>query len=198
MKQPLCSVMIPSRWRFDSLIRSVKSWHEFSASPDSFEILVRLHDSDTESMDRQDELTQLGVRVFHGRDKIKPEANNWLWNQLRPHATGIWHQYWSDDMQIFDSGTHWDELLARIPTEGFIVQPEIHKLNDSIYAAHDAGPVPFVPAKCMEKFGFDGVLEPPDTTLDNVLRVSGGWKTYFLKGVGVFHDRHVDRTLTDI
>ena len=193
MSQVLLSVMIPSRKRFDKLLAAVKSWLGNTKDWSNMEILVRLHGSDVESMNRVHEIPEFD-KLHIGADKIVGHANNTLWNELRKHATGIWHQYWSDDMILFDSGKHWDELLKDIPTTGFIVQPEIHRLGGSTYPAHVGGPVPFVPADAMEQCGhMDGLLDPPDTSLHNIL-TGAGWQTRYLTGVGVFHDRVEDET----
>lgn len=192
MNSPLCSVLIPSRWRYEQLVRSIDSWLKNTHEMNNLEIIVRLHESDSTSYPRLEELIGLCpkiVKVVAGRDRVFPEEHNWLWNQIRDQATGVWHQYWSDDMILKDKGVHWDELLSSVPTTGFIVQPEFHNLGGSVHANLDAGPAPFVPSKCLEAFGYNEIPEPPDIALNNILR-KNGWRTHILPGIEVFHDRY--------
>lgn len=189
-----CSVLLPSLWRFEKLKKSVASFYETS-SPENFEIIIRLHEKDDESISRIDELQSFGNNLSVKIMGEKPDGagNNFLWNGIRPFAKGAWHQYWSDDMTITGSG--WDKQLSELPTHGIIAHPEWHQLGGSEYRLNECGPVPFVPARCLEQYGFSTLLEPPDTTLDNILRIKHGWKSYFLPGIRVIHDRHADKTL---
>lgn len=198
MTPPLLSVLIPSKFRFDKLKRAIESWEQCTRYHGNLEVIVGLDQSDQESVARIGELQfPFPVKVYQDRDKLPLEPSCWLWNKIKPHATGIWHQYWSDDMTIYGT-SRWDEELAKVATTGLIVQPEFHKLGGSLYPKDSGGPVPFIPASCYEALGIPQVPEPPDTGLETLLRIEHGWKHHFLQGVGVFHDREADRTLKNI
>lgn len=194
----LCTVMIPSRWRFDKLLDCLTSWLVHTTNLDDLQIIVRLHETDTASTARMSELEEAfpTVQVVTGPDKPRSEANNWLWEQMRPMAEGTWHQYWSDDMQIYGKN-NWDDQLREVPLSGYIAHPEFHRLGGSTYVRDNQGPVPFIPASCYAQYGIKKVMEPADVGFKKLLEGRHHWKPWFLEGVGVFHDREVDRTLTE-
>jgi len=188
----LCSVLIPSLWRFDKLKRAIKSFYA-TADKSQFEMLIRLQENDEESVRRQGELSGFGynLTVFVGRPKPEGVGNSWLWNDMMQHATGDWHQYWSDDQTI--SGD-WSTQLAALPIKGIVAQPEIHQLNNSRYLSDKLGPTPFIPRDAFTNTGMNELPEPIDT--GGVLHLfKNGWNHVFLKGVGVHHIREADRTL---
>ena len=188
----LCSILIPSLWRFDKLKQAIKSFYA-TASKDQFEMIVRLQDNDRESMGRIAELSAFGstLQILVGHEKPEGLGNAWLWNEMVSAASGDWHQYWSDDMTI--SGD-WSTQLAGLPTEGVIAHPEIHQLNNSRYRNDKLGPVPFIPKGAFASIGVKELPEPVDTNGASLL-YNAGWNHVFLKGVGVHHLREADRTL---
>ncbi len=189
----LCSVLLPSLGRFDKLLRAIQSFYDTVENPNNIEVLVRLHFSDREAMERRNELFHFGrnIWVTIGEDKPEGAGNAVLWNELLPIAKGTWLQLWSDDMEIVGHG--WDTKLEKMPTTGVIVHPEIHQLNESQYPNDARGPVPFIPRTAMHFFADEKFHAVPDVAIPNVL-IPLGWKVRFLEGVGVRHDRHEDAT----
>jgi len=189
----LCSILIPSLWRFNKLKQAIGSFY-VTAPRDAFEVLVRLQENDPESIARKDELLRMGdnLRVWVGPPKPKGQGNSMLWNYLVPHASGKWHQYWSDDMMIDGD---WSQQMAQLPLTGVIAQPEIHRLNNSRYLNDNAGPVPFVPATAWAEAGLKELPEPIDTKAWEIFCVQRQWRAVFLKGVSVIHNRVSDATL---
>lgn len=190
----ICSIIIPSKWRFDRLKKSIAAFYE-TAEPVNFEIIVRLEEDDPESISRQLELHEFGNNLSVHVRPTKPYDmdNGFLWNDMIPIAKGTWHQYWSDDQIIFGKG--WDDQLKEVPTHGFIVHPEIHQLNESIYRHDCGGPTPFFPANAIKKYGYDIIPWPLDSHIYQVFVVKHHWKCHFLKGIRVWHQRKSDRTL---
>lgn len=194
----LCSILIVSRLRFEKLKLAMQSFLN-TAKHENIEFIIRLHKNIAEDWDRRHELQALcpnvRVEVFAGRDLNPGEAKNILHEEIRHLARGLWHNYWSDDEVI--SGRGWDEQLEYVPTTGFIVNPEVYRLGLTHYkqSLEGFGPTPFVPADCLDRFGVKVLQEPPDLALDNLLRQDNGWKMVLLKGVMIFHDREIDRTL---
>jgi hypothetical protein len=100
----LCSILIPSRKRFNLLLRSIKSIIA-SAKGKDFEIIVRLHNDDYESLGRQGELGRFGmVRVIGGETLNGYASLNEFFNELEPEAKGDWRWHINDDMTVFTEG----------------------------------------------------------------------------------------------
>lgn len=192
---PICSVLIPSLGRFDKLKRAIQSIFDTVNGRGTIEVIVRLHLSDTESVARAHELYHMEpllLKIIWGNDKEPGQGNEVLWNHLRLHALGVWHQYFSDDMIM--TGKGWDTMLWHIPTEGIIPQPEIHQLGASTYMDDVGGPIPFVPKDAFSSYGYTNLPTVPDVAVNDILIKKHGWKPHFLKGIGVHHQREEDAT----
>lgn len=191
---PLVSVLIPSLWRFDKLLLAIRSFYATADKPERIQMLVRLHHSDEEAWGRRSEINGIDryIRVLWEANKPPGAGNEVLWNELLPLAHGLWHQYWSDDMQIVGKG--WDTKLGEVPLSGYVAHPMIHKLNESIYSENIDGPVPFVPAWAMKHFGYPIFTKVPDLQIHEVLIKKQGWKPWYLDGITVEHSRVEDRT----
>jgi glycosyltransferase involved in cell wall biosynthesis len=184
----LCSILIPSRgrpWRLIECINSIKA-----CSTGEVEILIAADEDDVET---------LAVAV--AERKLSPNlhvfalehGNGWLDNHLRfthlaEQAKGAWAWMFNDDCTLTGD---WCAALQEIPMEGFIVHPEYHQLNQSVYQHDATSGFPCVPNRCWERFGFKTQLHPTDKFLNDVCR-DRGWKTAFLKGVTVRHQRNVE------
>jgi len=193
---PISTFLLPSLWRFDRLLESVRSIFETCHGANNIEVVIRLHLSDTEAYQRARELFEidpLRIKVIWGDDKPVGTSNEWLWNDLLKHALGAWLQFWSDDLILHGKG--WDTMLINTPTEGFLCQPEIHRLNHSIYLENMDGPAPFVPREAMKLFHQGRLPKLPDVACYDLLVKHYGWKVKFLPGIEVQHNRINDRTL---
>ena len=106
MNTPICSVLIPSRKRFDRLIKSIRSFYDTADDANNFETIVRLHASCPGDTSRISEILAIdgAIKIIVGRDKTPLEYNNMLWNECDRIAVGTWRQYWSDDMVIEGKG----------------------------------------------------------------------------------------------
>ena len=186
----ICSCLIPSRGRFDQLVRAVNSLRATAASVNNFEVLIRLDDDDVASTSRIAEVESLcNVKVlvgptFEGYSSIDPI----FLTELAKIAVAPWCWILNDDMTI--EGGKWDEKLMQIPTTGYIVQTEFFRLNQSVYHLCEGGNFPCVPTRCWEIFGWERLLFPSDTGLDQLLRIKNGWKTWFLPGITAWHQRN--------
>lgn len=137
----LCSILIPSRLRFDRLKKSIQSLRNSAARPETFEIIVRFDNDDMESLDRFSELNSM-TRCWWGR---RPDSWNdvckYLFSELAQHALGDWIWPFSDDMTI--EGKDWDTQLRGMP-DNVWVQPDMHKLGLSGYPKDSHAPCPII------------------------------------------------------
>ena len=132
----LVSFLIPSRCRFDNLKRLVLSIFEGGGT--NFEIVVRLHYSDEESIKRIGELPD--VRFIFGFDLNGYVSLCDFCAELVDEAKGDWCWHLNDDM-VFQGEEGWQDELSAMPIEA-LVQPLAHYLNASLYEHDSAGPAP--------------------------------------------------------
>lgn len=191
----ICSVLIPSRFRPKQLRKTICSVLETSAGED-FEMIVYVNDDDDETVRAVEPLVDDDnprIRLIVSRRK----ANYWdvddYFNEMAEVANGDWIWQMNDDATV--TGEAWDTKLSQIPLSGFIVQPEVYQLNNSVYVNPVNSPFPFFPRNCWKQFGLPKIPIPADHGLPDFLREKHGWKTSHLKGISVFHDRKVDKTL---
>lgn len=186
----LVSILLPTRKRVDRLIKSVNSFYATARIKDRFDIHLKIDDDDDETQSVE----------FNGPKVIKhvsPRGNGWkdfnLWiGDMASQADGEWVWMWNDDCII--ETENWDDMLKEVPTHGYIVQPRTHRLGHSCYVNHEGGPFPVVPNQCWKYFGAEKFPDPPDTGIDNLLRLENGWKTWFID-VAFHHDRDDDTQL---
>jgi hypothetical protein len=182
----VCSVIIPSRNRPDGLLKAIHSINSTVHNPSSIEILVGLDDDDLVSTSRVEEFEAIdNVTVF-----VWPRAWLEMISLLCRMATGDWIVILNDDATIEAEGIKWDLQLAGMPTTGFVLQPEIYRLNESRYPNATRTGFPWFPNRCWEAFKCGDFIPYPADYAVCDLADKHGWEIRFLKGVTVFHDRH--------
>lgn len=190
----ICSVLIPTRKRVDRLIECINSIRETSNIYE-VEILLRIDDDDTETISVFHSLRDPNcICIIRPRGKLGYFSNADYYNELADISKGDWIWIMNDDITVLGAG--WDEQLKSIPTEGFIVHAEFHKLNNSLYVNDADGVAPIVPRGCWAKLGYDKIPYPPDAALNQMCR-NNGWVSKFLTGITVHHKRDDDETLAE-
>lgn len=215
--EPLCSVLIPSRARPERLARTIAAFRALSP-PGACEYLVRADDDDPATSQ-----IVAWLEREHGdvRGVIGPRGTGYLllsryYAELSAVARAPWIWIMNDDAYPapcravagahpqsrerrarWDAAAPWHEQLAAQPTTGVIVQAELYKLGGSGYYDCDGSAFPIVPRDAWKQAGHAEPCEPIDTWLDQALRVGAGWRTAFLSGVAVVHERDDDATLAE-
>ena len=72
-----------------------------------------------------------------------------FYQKLIDAAKGNWCWHLNDDMVV--TGEDWNGKLAKINNHRTFVQPQIHRLNDSVYANDISGPAPIHPCEALGK-----------------------------------------------
>lgn len=182
------AILIPSRGRFDQLLRCIKSFHATSF-PGNFDIWVKFDEDDAESIVRISELAQFNnVNIVIGPRLDGYGSIDWFCTRMAEASSAKWICIFNDDATI--EGAGWEEQLREVPIPGYIVQPEVYQLGASKYPLSEGGAFPFVPNGCWKWMGKDRIEPPSDTLMDQLLRVKGGWQTWFLTGITANHQRY--------
>lgn len=180
----LITVMIPARKRAEKLVATLQSIHA-SASSDAFETVVRIDDDDREGialMAKIESFPRTTVRI--GPRLGYAELDSGYFAGMEWRSTTPWVWIGGDDMIVTGD---WMGELANVPLHGFIVQPEVSKLRQSVYRRAEAQAFPIFPRLCWSKYVSE--FPRPFDTVGHEVLVSNGWKTCFLSGVTMWHDR---------
>jgi GT2 family glycosyltransferase len=190
----ICAVLIPSRARPTRLHRTLTSIFETVSNKDNIEILLRFDDDDQETLSELDKFKSYpNTKITIGPRKNGWNSVNEFYSEMANETTAPWISIMNDDA-VFE-GKDWDVSLNTFPRRGIIVQPELYQLGMSKYFNIEGGAFPFVPNGCWKQFGYEIIPDPVDTQLDCILRIDNGWKTEFLVGFGIIHDRDDEETL---
>jgi hypothetical protein len=195
----LCSILIPSRGRPDRLLKTIQSIIDSAADPKQFEFLIRVdEDEKTKYIDAIGSLPlQTNIWQISGRRKDGWYSIHEFYDELADTANDKWIWIMNDDATVSCWGEKkWDEQLAEIKTKGFIVYPEVHKLNESTYVKDAGGAFPILPNKCWKKYKVDSIPKDCDKSLYELL-LSHGWAAKFLSGVTAAHERDSDEQLNE-
>lgn len=188
MKIPACSILLPSRFRFDRLLKCVDSIHAAATGRD-FEIIIRLHDDDESSLSRIPELTDNygTVRIITGKTLLAYSSLDSFYDECQVAAVSDRRWLINDDSVI--EGTGWDEKLALIPAD-HIVHCGIHGIalgrhhNDANSAA------PIFNSSVLGRIAgtnlFKGAGPPVDVYLSGHY-AKAGLPTSFLEGITYWH-----------
>lgn len=194
----ICSFLLPSRQSPDGLVRSIESIYSTATHPNLIEVLIRFDEDDDTTLTawRNSHKARCAEISPNIHAVIGPRKGGYVElrervREMAGYATGDWICMWNDDAVMLGRG--WDEQLALLPLEGFIVQPGCYKLNQSEYPNCQRSAFPFFPNKSWEKFGLDFWPDACDYQADEILRVQNGWKTHYLKGITIWHDRVENR-----
>lgn len=188
----LCSILLPTRRRLAKLKRCIQSIVTASEDKSCFEIVLRLHRDDPETVSALPELLKLatvqaviGISVGYGEQGR-------MYTECANLARGQWIWIMNDDVLV--EGTKWDSALQSEPTSGVIAFPELHRLGGSGYPLDMGCPFMFVPNGCWKTYGCEVFQNPIDTWLRQLL-LSHNWNGHFLPGLTIWHDWHPDENL---
>lgn len=110
MSKPICSVMMPTCRRLQSMLRTVASFLELAKDPGRVEIIVRVHQDDPETMAWALGKPN-GVRVVMGDTEEGYGSIDKFINCMAAVSNGDWLWPAGDDHTMLSKD--WDEVLAR-------------------------------------------------------------------------------------
>ncbi len=192
MSKPLVSIMLPTRKRVDRLLRTLENLRR-GASGDDYEIMLRVDRDDKESIDIGMRTKGKHIKMFVG-DRLEGygSLDKHFYAQLEDAAISPWVWIAGDDMIVTGD---WLGELRKVPLTGYIVQPEISKLGLSTYPKAEAQAFPIFPRFCWKPFSPE--FPKPFDTVGHEVLIKNGWKTWFLPGVTMWHQRPDEKELAE-
>ncbi len=182
----LVSLMIPSRKRIPSLLKTLSNI-TLTATADDYQIVIRFDDDDISSVADKPAIERdfPNTKCFIGPrlDGYASLDKDFL-RELEEKSDATWVWIGGDDMVVEGD---WLGELRKVPTTGYIVQPEISKLRESAYPRAEAQAYPIFPRFCWKKYASE--FPRPFDINGHLLLKSNGWETWFLNGCCFWHQR---------
>lgn len=191
----MISVLLPSRKRTKLLLRCLRSLAD-NATPKNFEVCLRIHRDDTETLAALPEILSLcTVRVVIGLQHEGYKNLAWFYQEAAAIARGDYVWVMNDDCVVKTNG--WDEVFLKHSqtVQNTILMPHKLTAGGSTYLNNPCNPFMFLPNKCWEKCGQPRFSNQFDAALWSLLR-NHGWNTDF-PDVEIEHDRDPQRTAQD-
>ena len=180
----LVTVMIPTRKRLGKLRATLEKLHA-SKTSENFDTIVMMDLDDAETIAAIPEIeAHPNTRVITGPRLGYSELDIGYFARMERESESEFVWIGGDDMLVDGD---WYGELDKVPRTGFIVQPEISKLGFSTYPRAHAQAFPIFPKFCWKAVS-EFFPRPFDTHGDFLLK-KAGWKTWFLEGVTMWHDR---------
>ncbi len=190
----ICSVLLPSRKRFNRLREAVQSLVESGPELSSFDVIVRLDYDDQESLENVRFLrVYRNVKIVVGPRFAGYKDLNLIYTDLAVSTPAPWVFIFNDDSKL-NPLSDWVKQLSRFNPSHHLVQPETVTNGGSTYHCCKGGPFPIVPNRSWEKCGLHILPDPVDTQID-ILLSRNGWRTCYLEGMTVFHNRDTQDVL---
>jgi len=179
-EKKLVSVILPSRKRFNMLLKSLRSVYETAANASQLETIIRFDDDDKESIKRIPELpfTKMNLRVIIGpRLRGYFDLNKFI-NECCGVSRGEFLFLFNDDSTIVTE--HWDKELEKYKGEIVVLNPDT---NDD---AQQYNTFPIVSRGIYELVGHFSLQAHSDAWVSHI-----GKKLNIEKHVNIeiFHDR---------
>ncbi len=187
--------MLPTRKRTKLLSRTLEQLRR-TATGNDYRILFRIDKDDIESDEflREAKIMQSHPYSVYVGDRLEGygSLDKHFYAQLENEAESPWVWIAGDDMIV--SGD-WLGELRKVPLTGYIVQPEISKLGLSTYPKAEAQAFPIFPRFCWKPFSPE--FPKPFDTVGHEILIKNGWKTWFLPGVTMWHQRPDEKELAE-
>jgi len=184
MTTPKISILLPTRKRTETVVKSIGSLLAAADNPENIEILIAYDDDDEESKEFFSTtwhpfVTQSGAttKVFESERFGYLRLYKYV-NFLGTQASGDWIMFWNDDALMLTD--HWDtEILANNDYWGLLRMPCVN-MN------HPFALFPIIPRGWIEEFGCISPVNHSDWWIYNVTAPMGRLRNL---NVTVYHDR---------
>ena len=109
--EKLASILIPTRGRFNELLKAIKSIIDATNNLDRIEIILRFDDDDKSSLDRLGELPKnIDINVMVGKRYGYVELHKYV-NEMCAETKGEFIAWFNDDCII--ESKNWDNIVAQ-------------------------------------------------------------------------------------
>jgi hypothetical protein len=159
----MISVLLPSRKRLGFLLRCIKSLRDTASSQNNFEICLRIHRDDRETIQALPQILGLcTVRVVIGLQHNGYNDLNWFYQEAEAISRGSWMWVMNDD--IVCQSKNWDKLVLGL-TPDRVAIPKDYYLGESLYKDDEHNPFMFWPRRYWQKFGMKQFIPQFDQKL---------------------------------
>lgn len=126
---PILTVLLPSRNRFDMLLKTINSFANTCKNISNLEIIIKLDDDDTSSISRLEEIRKdVNIKVIISSQLNGYASLHEYANEMVKSATGDWCLFGNDDCLMMTKD--WDDIIENVkPTESFKGTPNVGMLS---------------------------------------------------------------------
>jgi hypothetical protein len=111
--KPILSVLIPSRYRFDRLVKCIDSYVDNASDKNNVEFIIKFDTDDTESYSRINEIRKDINIKYLVTDRLKGyQSLHTFANYMYLLATGTWVMFMTDDAEF--TTKDWDLTLKAV------------------------------------------------------------------------------------
>lgn len=176
----LISFLLPTRKRIVKLARAINSIHATAADKSNYEICLRVHQDDHETIAMLPNLLALATVRVHIGPPLPWALNYQAFNEAQQISHGKWVWLFNDDCVIEGSG--WDTQISALPFPSIAI-PETHRLGRSTYPHDRALPMFAMPNV------LPGIQWMPPTGDNGLWEMYKDWAPNWLTGITLWHDR---------
>ena len=126
---PILTLLLPSRNRFDMLLKTINSFVNTCKNISNLEIIIKLDDDDISSISRLEEIRKdVNIKVIISNQLNGYASLHEYANEMVKSATGDWCLFANDDCLMMTQD--WDDIIENVkPTESFKGTPNVGMLS---------------------------------------------------------------------
>lgn len=147
----LVSILLPTRERFDLMIKSITSLYENAKDPSQIELLLKLDDDNyKEYTDRIDEIYQIttNIKIVISNQREGYDSLHHFINELAGVSEGEFLFIWNDDAIMITK--EWDKYVEEHSGKLCVLQIDNNHFSHSKWREHGAFVFPFIHRKYYE------------------------------------------------
>ena len=170
---PILTLLLPSRNRFDMLLKTINSFVNTCKNISNLEIIIKLDDDDTSSISRLEEIRKdVNIKVIISSQLNGYASLHEYTNEMVKSATGDWCFFANDDCHMITQD--WDDIIENIkPTESFKGTPNVGMLSmicdwDRIPVFQTKHEFPVIRTEVCHKVGYFSKHNHVDTFIQSV------------------------------
>lgn len=179
----MISAICPTRLRPQMLLRMVGSITTSLVDYHDYEIVLRMHSDDAQTISLIPALQRLGPVVVIVGKPLDYTNNRRAFSEALRVSYGGWIWIMNDDVVV--SGAGWAKQIDDLSPTHFAV-PFTHKSGGATYEKDVGCPFSFYPRKMFQEM-HGGLWMSGDTELTEHA-VSNGYGLHFIEGLHVWHD----------
>lgn len=181
----MISILMPTRGRFDSFLKSINSLYDNSSDVNNFEVLIAMDNDDIENIEKVHRILKPNMKLFIYERQFYKGLQNY-YNDLSNKSVGDSLFLWNDDALM--NSKNWDLEIINNHKNGFcVLNPMVDTMMD-VWDKEGWVLFPIIPRKWLEITGCWSLVPACDSWVGSIAARLGVVKN--IPNVVVTHDRY--------